>query len=86
MREDGRAIAECKKALEIDPNSALTHITLALIHETRGMRDQFFRELEAGMIAGRDDPGKIAALRTAFKTSGVNGLWKKQIELGEDQS
>src|SRR5260370_22004987 len=84
MREDNRAIKECKSALEMDPNFASAHHILAFIYQNKGMYNESFRELETAKTLEGDDPKVIGALRKAYETSGINGVWRKQIELGEE--
>jgi TolB-like protein/Tfp pilus assembly protein PilF len=86
MREENRAIEECRKALEMDVDFVTAHANLAIIYEHRGLYDQSFRELEKAMTIGKEDPRIIEALRMAYDTSGIKGLWGKEIELGKELS
>src|SRR3989454_447708 len=72
MRQYDRAVAECSETGNI-----------LEVWELKGMYEQFFQEAE------RDprwlgDPKVITALKKALETSGIKGLWRKEIELGKE--
>jgi TolB-like protein/DNA-binding winged helix-turn-helix (wHTH) protein len=86
MREENRAIEECRKALEMDADFITAHENLAAIYEYNRMYAQSFRELEKAMTLRKEDSRVIEALRTGYDASGMKGLWRKQIELGKEIS
>jgi tetratricopeptide (TPR) repeat protein len=86
MREDDRAIGECRNALEMDPNFARAHGNLASIYQHKRMYEQSFQQLETAMTLEGEDTKVTAALRKAYESSGIKGLWRKEVELGEERS
>src|SRR3989442_13987898 len=74
MRQYDRAVAECSETGNI-----------LEVWELKGMYDQFFQEAEHDR-RWLGDPKVIAALKKAFETSGIKGVWRKEIELGKEMS
>jgi TolB-like protein/DNA-binding winged helix-turn-helix (wHTH) protein/Tfp pilus assembly protein PilF len=64
---DDEAIAQCRRALEMDPNFALAHWVLAWAYHHQGKQKEFLEELQKGYPAS-SDPGPGIYYAWAGKT------------------
>jgi TolB-like protein len=75
-----KAIEYYRKALEIDPSFGPAHGNMADSYVAKGMYPAAVQEMEEELtLAGRADRARI--YREAFEKGGINGLWRKQLEL-----
>jgi tetratricopeptide (TPR) repeat protein len=86
-RQYDRAIEQLKKTIEMDHNFPRAHLFLAEAYERKGMFVEAISEFEKHSILTGMPPEEAAketaALREAYKKSGANGYWRKQIEIYE---
>jgi eukaryotic-like serine/threonine-protein kinase len=85
MGQNDQAMEQLKKTLEIDPNFARTHLFLAEMYERKGMfeeaADEFGKTLELMGLRPREETTRFSAdLKTAYKTSGPKGYWRRTAE------
>ncbi|MGD0791985.1 MAG: tetratricopeptide repeat protein [Terriglobales bacterium] len=76
-RQDDRAIAQFRKALEIDPTFGMAHQGLYRAYSREGKKDEAIREL----FYGEDDSTTRAELDEAYRTSGITGLLRESLKL-----
>lgn len=85
-RQYDKAIEWYKKALELDPNFALSHYDLAICYRMKGMHAESVEEsLIARSISGAK-PEVLSALRQAYAAAGIKGYWQKELELAVEQA
>jgi TolB-like protein/DNA-binding winged helix-turn-helix (wHTH) protein len=82
-RQYDAAIGQGEKTIELYPNSVGTYDWLEFAYEKKGLYDQasaaFLKRKElAGVL-----PNELSAWRTAYRESGMHGLWKKELEIAE---
>jgi tetratricopeptide (TPR) repeat protein len=86
-RQYEQAIEQLKKTIEMDQNFPRAHLHLAETYQRKGMFDEAILEFEKHSILTGMPPEEAAketaALREAYKKSGANGYWRKQIEFYE---
>lgn len=74
------AIAQCQKALELDPNFLFAHSYLSHVYAQKGMHLESVKEsLECDQEVGRT-PREIASLREAYLHSGWRGFLRALLE------
>jgi eukaryotic-like serine/threonine-protein kinase len=64
------AVANCKRAIEIDPRLPATHNTLANIHEASGQRDLALQEFQRVLDINPRDAGALTGLARTYENSG----------------
>jgi len=69
-RQYDRAIEECRKAYELNPNYFLLHYVLARSYAQKGMHAQAVRVLEKAVGSRRDNLLLVAALGHTYAVSG----------------
>ncbi|MBI3653510.1 MAG: winged helix-turn-helix domain-containing protein [Acidobacteria bacterium] len=73
------ALAQCLKAVEMEPNFATGHWTLALFYQLQGREKEtaeaYFKTL---MLNGRSETD-IAAYRKAYMKKGISGIYQKEL-------
>jgi len=75
------AIAQCKRASELDPSSHLGPSTLAHVYEQTGNYQgvmDILDKLPAAMTGGK---GVVSKLKHAYATAGPTGYWRAMLEL-----
>jgi len=82
-RQYDAAIAQGEKTIELYPNSGAVYDWLEYAYEKRGLYDQasgaFLKSKELLDVP----PNKLSAWRTAYRESGMHGLWQKELESAE---
>jgi serine/threonine protein kinase len=80
-RRYDEAIEQLRKTLDLDPDFAPAHTTLAAAYEDNGMYDKAITErLKVA------PPEQALALKEAYIKSGMRGFWEKQLELAIERS
>ena len=87
-RRYGEAIQQFRAVLNSDPNYVVAHTGLARAYEIQGDYAACIDETkwvftEIGFTE-KEAEARIAALRTAYQTSGPRGYWKKRLEWDSD--
>jgi len=86
-RQYDQAIEQLRKTIEIDSNFPRAHLYLAKAYEGKGMFEEAISEYEKLSILNgmpsEEAAKETVGLREAYKKSGTNGYWRKQIEIGE---
>ncbi len=85
-RQFDNAIAQYRKTLEMFPEYAEAHHQLGWAYEAKGSYEQAVAEFEKAMLLSGESADKVAALRRAYLASGIQGYWRKRIELALDRS
>jgi len=84
--QDDRGIAQCRKALDLDPTFAFAHHRLGQIYVLRGMYAQAIPELEQAIALSGQSPRAIAELGLAYALSGNRRAALTQLEALQWQS
>ncbi len=81
--DDG--IAQCNKTIELDPGFNQVYWYLGLLYEQKGMSDQ---SLDAFLKAppGPANPSQSAAIRAAYRVSGIKAYWYGRLEMLKGQT
>ena len=74
------AIAQYRKALDMDPNFALGRQTLGLAFERKGMHTEALAELERAVALSGGTPSAVAGLGAAYAASGDRRRAGEQLE------
>ena len=74
MRQYDRSIEVLKKTIEMDPNFVRSHFYLMLPYLKKGMNNEAFKELIAGMTARGDSASKIEEVKKRYAASGFGGV------------
>ncbi|MFN2566009.1 MAG: protein kinase [Gemmatimonadaceae bacterium] len=85
-RDYDRAIAQCRKALEFDPNFSRAHYNLGLVYEQKSMFGEAIAEFQRAVALSGNTPTPLylAALGHAYARSGRRDDASKVLrELGE---
>ncbi len=86
-RQYAQAIEQFRKTIEMDQNFPRAHLYLASAYEAKGMYEEAISEYEKHAVSNGAPPVEVAketaAIREAYKKSGANGYWRKQIEIYE---
>jgi TolB-like protein/Tfp pilus assembly protein PilF len=86
-RQYDQAIEQLQKTVEMDRNFPRAHMYLALAYEGKGMFEEAVSEHKKHSVLQGISPEaaeeEAAALREGYRKSGVNGYWRKQIEIYE---
>lgn len=88
LGQDDQAIKQLENTIEMFPNVPdlvdYFHQLRGEVYLQRGMHDEAIAELLNGyntkVLCG-NNPETIEALKRAYNTSGLNGYWRKQLEL-----
>src|SRR5260370_33615469 len=65
-RQYDRAIAQCRKALELDANSHGAHDCLGSSYRAKGIREEAITESERAVILSGKEAGRLAGLARAY--------------------
>jgi serine/threonine protein kinase/tetratricopeptide (TPR) repeat protein len=80
-RQYDLALDQLRKTIEMDKNFNLAYRYLANAYVEKGMYNEAIASLRTGdTLAGRS-PERTESLRQAYASGGVEGYWKKQLEL-----
>jgi TolB-like protein/DNA-binding winged helix-turn-helix (wHTH) protein/Tfp pilus assembly protein PilF len=80
-RQFDEAIAQWRKTLQLYPDSANVHFSLARVFWKKGLEADSRNEcLRAEQLWGADDE-TLSIYRSAYDRSGMNGFWRKELEL-----
>ena len=85
-RRYDEAIRHVQKTIELDPNFGTGYTFLAACYEKKGLYDEAVNAYEHDFALAGDNPRSVAALRGAYKTSGMKGFWSKHIDLLKERS
>jgi len=85
-RNYDEAIAQLQKVLELDPNVVIAYDWLASIYSRKGMHEDAVRTVERQLMLSGEDPQKIASLRKAFSTAGIQGFRRAHVEFLKEKS
>jgi len=69
-RQYDRAIAQCRKALELDANSDGAHDCLGSSYRAKGMREEAIVETERAVALSDRGPGRLTGLARAYAVFG----------------
>ena len=64
------AVANCKRAVEIDPRLPAAHVTLARLHESAGEHDLALQEFQRALDINPRDDGAVLGLARVYENSG----------------
>lgn len=78
-RQFDQAIEQSRRVLELDDALATPYMIIRKAYEQKGMFDEAV-EAELKRLKNQDPP-TIEALRDAYRRSGIEGFWQKQIEI-----
>lgn len=79
-RQYDRAIAECRRALEMDPDFPHAHFGLGLAYTLRGDFREGVRELRIAVKLSRRNPGYLSRLGHAYAAAGKEREARKVLE------
>jgi TolB-like protein/DNA-binding winged helix-turn-helix (wHTH) protein/Tfp pilus assembly protein PilF len=80
-RQFDEAIAQWRKTLELYPDSANVHFSLARVFWKKGLEaDSRHESLRAEQLWGADEK-TLSIYRSAYDRSGMSGFWRKELEL-----
>ena len=85
QRDYDKALAQCRKALEIRPDAGTVHYDLFDIYSAKSMRDQAIDELEQE-IRFEGGPEEAASIHQSYKQNGYAGALRRAIEIGSNTS
>jgi TolB-like protein/DNA-binding winged helix-turn-helix (wHTH) protein/Flp pilus assembly protein TadD len=85
-RRYDEAITQCQKTIDLDPHFDQVYLYLGLLYEQKGMFDQAVDAFLKQTIELPTDPHQMAAVRTAYRVSGMGGFWQNRLALVERQS
>jgi len=85
QRDYDKALAQCRKALEISPDAATIHYDLFDIYSAKSMRGQAIDELEQD-IRLDNGPEEAIAIDQIYKQKGYEGALRRAIEIGSNTS
>ena len=85
-RRYDEAISHIQKTIELDPNFGPGYVFLAACYEKKEMYDEAVNAYEHDFVLAGDNPRTAAALREAYKTSGMKGFWSKHVDLLRERS
>jgi DNA-binding winged helix-turn-helix (wHTH) protein/TolB-like protein len=80
------AVQHLQKTIELDPNFGVGYTFLAACYEKKGMYEDAIKAYERDFALAGDSPRTVAAMRAAYKTSGINGFWRRHTELLNERS
>lgn len=84
MRQYDRAIAENRKALDMDPGFADAHENLAYAYVNKGMYEESIKEMEQLAISDGDH-GLAQTMKIAFAHGGYKGALKSRLKYYKDR-
>jgi TolB-like protein/DNA-binding winged helix-turn-helix (wHTH) protein len=82
-RRYDEAITQCQKAIDLDSHFGQAYWYQGLIYEQKGMFDQ---AVDTFLKQEPTDPSEQAAIRSAYRLSGMPGFWRNRLESVERQS
>jgi serine/threonine protein kinase/Tfp pilus assembly protein PilF len=83
QRDYDKALAQCRKALEISPDAGTIHSDLSDIYSARSMRAQAIDELEQAIrLEGGSE--EAAVVHQSYKQKGYEGALRSVIEIGSN--
>jgi len=80
-RRYDEAIAALNHALQMESARAYAHYDLGAAYEQKGMERQAFEEYLRHEVQSGATGDVISALTEAYNQSGLNGFWKKKLEI-----
>lgn len=80
-RRYDEALEKYREAAVLNPNHFIVHSQMGEAYEQKGMYMEAMVEHEKAMRLGGDPPEIIDALKQAYAESGMEGYWRKKIEL-----
>jgi serine/threonine protein kinase/tetratricopeptide (TPR) repeat protein len=85
QRDYDKALAQCRRALEISPDAGTIHYDLFDIYSAKSMRDQAIDELEKEI---RSEGGleEAASIDQSYKQNGYAGALRRAIEIASNTS
>jgi len=82
LRQYDKAIAEYRRALDMDPNFVPAHEDLALAYKSKGMEEESFTELEqAAMLDGERDLAE--AMKIGYAHGGYKSVLKSRLKYNQ---
>ncbi len=85
QRDYDKALAQCRKALEISPDAPTIHYDLFDIYSAKSMRGQAIDELEQD-IKLENGQEEAAAIDQIYKQKGYEGALRRAIEIASNSS
>jgi TolB-like protein/DNA-binding winged helix-turn-helix (wHTH) protein/Tfp pilus assembly protein PilF len=85
-RRYDEAIAQCQKTIDLDSHFGQAYWYQGLLYEQKGMFDQAVDAFLKQVNLSPTDPSEEAAIRSAYRTSGMPGFWRNRVEMLERQS
>jgi TolB-like protein/Tfp pilus assembly protein PilF len=85
QRDYDKALAQCRKALEISPDAGSIHYDLFDIYSAKSMGDQAIDELEKE-IGSEGGPEEAASIDQSYKQNGYAGALRRAIEIASNTS
>jgi tetratricopeptide (TPR) repeat protein len=82
-RRYDEAITQCQKTIDLDSHFGQAYWYQGLIYEQKGMFDQ---AVDTFLKQEPTDPREQAAIRSAYRLSGMPGFWRNRLESVERQS
>ena len=79
-RQYDRAIAQCRKALELDANSHGAHDCLGSSYRAKGIREEAVAESERAVILSGKEPSRLAGLARAYAVFGRTADAKRVLD------
>jgi eukaryotic-like serine/threonine-protein kinase len=68
------------KTIELDPNFGVAHQTLSQVYEAKGMYEKSLEEIF------RDNPTELAHVKKIYAQSGIQGIWRNQLQFLLDRA
>jgi len=68
------------KTIELDPNFDVAHQTLSQVYDAKGMYEKSLEE------AFRNNPTDLAQVKKDYAQSGIQGIWRKQLQFLLDRA
>jgi eukaryotic-like serine/threonine-protein kinase len=79
-RNNDRAIEQCKKALDIEPDAANPHDCLGSAYLEKQMYADAIRECRIAMTLSEQDPDRALCLGRAYVAAGENGKTREMLQ------
>jgi TolB-like protein/DNA-binding winged helix-turn-helix (wHTH) protein/Tfp pilus assembly protein PilF len=85
-RQDERAIAQCRKAIELNPENANAYGILGTVYDSEAKFDQAAASYLKWVRLAGESPEAVQALENASGDEAIRACWKKRLEALEERA
>ncbi len=86
LGQEDRAIEQCKKSLELDPDFRWGHIFLSFSYRRKGMHDEAWLHRKRAWELFGAPPELISLAENRYRQEGFNGVLRTEMEAGEREA